>query len=54
MSERKHAILSASGAYRWLACPPSGRENIPAAVKQEALERLGRARERVAKSEVTM
>ena len=25
MSERKHAILSASGAYRWLACPPSAR-----------------------------
>lgn len=21
--ERKHALLSASGAYRWLACPPS-------------------------------
>ena len=30
----------------------AARENIPAAVKQEALERLGRARERVAKSEV--
>ena len=25
MTERKHAILSASGAYRWLACPPSAR-----------------------------
>jgi len=25
LSERKHAILSASGAYRWLACPPSAR-----------------------------
>jgi hypothetical protein len=24
-TERKHAILSASGAYRWLACPPSAR-----------------------------
>src|SRR5690606_23810287 len=23
--ERKHAVLSASGAYRWLACPPSAR-----------------------------
>jgi hypothetical protein len=22
---RKHALLSASGAYRWLACPPSAR-----------------------------
>lgn len=25
MTERKHAVLSASGAYRWLACPPSAR-----------------------------
>ena len=25
MTERKHAILSASSAYRWLACPPSAR-----------------------------
>lgn len=25
MSERKHALLSASGASRWLACPPSAR-----------------------------
>jgi len=25
VTERKHAILSASGAYRWLACPPSAR-----------------------------
>ncbi len=27
----KHAILSASGASRWLACPPSARleENYP-------------------------
>lgn len=32
----------------------AARENIPAAVKQEALERLGRARERVAKSEVAV
>lgn len=24
-NERKHALLSASGAYRWLACPPSAR-----------------------------
>lgn len=30
-SERGHALLSASGASRWLACPPSARltENIP-------------------------
>jgi len=30
-SERSHAILSASSADRWLACPPSARlvENIP-------------------------
>ncbi len=32
----------------------AARENIPAAVKQEALERLGRARERVAKTEVAV
>lgn len=25
MTERKHAILSASGAYRWLSCTPSAR-----------------------------
>ena len=25
MTERKHAVLSASGAYRWLACPPRAR-----------------------------
>ncbi len=25
MTERKHAVLSASSAYRWLACPPSAR-----------------------------
>src|SRR5690554_6870901 len=25
MTERKHAVLSASGAHRWLACPPSAR-----------------------------
>jgi hypothetical protein len=25
MTERKHAILSASGAYRWLACTPSAQ-----------------------------
>lgn len=25
MSERKHAILSASSAHRWLACPPSAK-----------------------------
>ena len=24
-TERKHALLSASGAVRWLACPPSAR-----------------------------
>ena len=24
-SERKHALLSASGASRWLACPPSAK-----------------------------
>ena len=23
MSEKKHAVLSASSAHRWLACPPS-------------------------------
>lgn len=32
----------------------AARENIPVAVKREALERLGRARERVAKSEVAV
>src|SRR5690606_17221957 len=25
MSDRKHAILSASGAHRWIECPPSAR-----------------------------
>src|SRR5690606_30559089 len=25
MSGRKHAILSASGAHRWIECPPSAR-----------------------------
>ena len=25
MTERKHAVLSASSAYRWLACPPSAQ-----------------------------
>ena len=29
--ERKHAFLSASGAHRWLACPPSAKieEQMP-------------------------
>lgn len=31
MTERKHAVLSASAAYRWLICPPSARleESFP-------------------------
>lgn len=31
MSDRKHAILPASGAYRWMHCPPSARleESFP-------------------------
>lgn len=39
-SERKHALLSASGASRWLACPPSARleEQFPDTESEAAAE----------------
>lgn len=39
-SERKHALLSASGASRWLACPPSAKleEQFPDAESEAAAE----------------
>ena len=38
--KRKHAILSASGAYRWLNCPPSARleAELPDEVSEYAAE----------------
>ena len=39
-SERKHALLSASGASRWLACPPSAKleEQFPDTESEAAAE----------------
>lgn len=39
-SERKHALLSASGAIRWLACPPSAKleEQFPDTESPSAAE----------------
>ena len=39
-SERAHAILSASGAHRWIACPPSARleARFPDTTSEAALE----------------
>jgi hypothetical protein len=40
VEERKHAILSASAAHRWLKCPPSARlaETFPATTSEYAEE----------------
>lgn len=40
MSERKHAVLSASSAGRWMACPPSARleETFPDSTSEYAAE----------------
>ena len=51
------ALLASEGESKFLEVRDivediAARENIPEAVKQETLNRLGRARERVAKSEV--
>ena len=51
------ALLASEGESKFLEVRDivediAARDNIPEAVKQEALERLGRARERVAKTEV--
>ena len=39
-NERAHALLSASGAHRWLACPPSARleEQFPDTTSEAAKE----------------
>lgn len=40
MPERKHALLTASGAHRWMKCPPSARleETLPDSTSEYAAE----------------